>query len=177
MAPVGLKVQSPPRLECHQMEIDDEDLRAFVHAGTLEWEPHSARPQWSWKPEVPAGYVVYLMVVDSEVRKGGKAEETRTSTFKRRVEDEFRTVGQVIRGPIPGRPPAAWRTKKLDPFKTNAPPVLLGGRRINVYAKPCESRAAMKHEEDRLNDKYRGDWTKEGWTRDGRRRLPDSGVV
>lgn len=99
------------------VEIDDEDLEAFIHAGTVVWEPSSGRLQWSWRPEVPVGYVVYLMVVDREVRKGGKAEETRTSTFKRRVQDEFRTVGQVLRGPIAGRPLAAWRTKKLDPFK------------------------------------------------------------
>jgi hypothetical protein len=156
------------------VEIDDEDLEAFVHAGTVVWEPSSARLKWSWRPEVPVGYVVYLMVVDREVRKGGKAEETRTSTFKRRVQDEFRTVGQVIRGPISGRRLAAWRTRKLDPFKTNAPPVLLAGHRVDLYAKPCASFAEMKREEDRVNDKYRGDWTAQGWNRDGRRRLPGS---
>jgi hypothetical protein len=154
--------------------MDDEDLEVFVLAGTVVWEPSSAWLQWSWRPEVPVGYVVYLMVVDREVRKGGKAEETKTSTFKRRVQDEFRTVGQVLRGPIPGRPLAAWRTKKFDPFKTNAPAVLLAGHRVDVYAKPYVSFAEMKSEEDRLNDKYRGDWTAQGWTRDGRRRLPGS---
>jgi hypothetical protein len=159
------------------MDIDEEDVTAFVHAGTVAWDPIAAKLMWSWKPTVPDGFVVYLMVVNREVRKAGKAEETPTSTFKRRVEGEFRTVGQVIRGPIPGRRLANWRTKKLDPFKQNAPPVLLAGHRVDVYARACRTWDEMKREEGRLLNKYRGDWTQEGWTRDGRRRYPETGTA
>src|SRR5687767_14315593 len=103
------------------MKIDDEEILAFTLAGSVDWDSTAEAPRWNWKPAVPTGFVVYLMVVGRDVRKGGKAEDTRSSTFKRRVEDEFRAVGQVIRGPVPGRPIARWRTKKLDPFKQHAP--------------------------------------------------------
>lgn len=159
------------------MQIDDEDEKGFVHAGTVRWDPVVAKLVWTWEATVPHGFVVYLMVVNREVRKGGKAEETATSTFKRRVQDEFRTVGQVIRGPIPGRPLPKWRARKLDPFKQHAPPVLLAGHRVDVRAKSFPTSDEMKREEDRLNEKYRGDWTYQGWTRSGHRRLPGSDAV
>ena len=159
------------------MEIDNEDEAAFDLAGTVKWDPVVAKLVWKWKAIVPNGCVVYLMVVNREVRKGGKAEETLTSTFKRRVQDEFRVVGQVIRGPIPGRPLPKWRTKKLDPFKQHAAPVLLAGHPVDIYAKPFPTWEEMKREEDRLNEKYRGDWTYQGWTRSGHRRLPGSGAL
>ena len=158
------------------MEIDPEDAAAFVHAGTVKWDPVGAKPVWNWKPTIPKGFVVYLMVVDREVRKGGKAEETPKSTFKRRVQDEFKAAAQVIRGPVLGRPLPQWRSKRLDPFKQHAPPVLLAGHEVDVYARPLQTREEMKNEEDRLNEKYRGDWTRQGWTRSGQRRLPDSGA-
>jgi hypothetical protein len=159
------------------MDIDHEDETAFVHAGTVRWDPVVAKPVWIWKPSVPDGFVVYLMVVNREVRKAGKAEDTAKSTFRRRVEDEFRAVGQVIRGPLPGRPLPKWRTRKLDPFKQHASPVLLAGHHVDVYARSFATREEMKHEEDRLNEKYRGDWTDQGWTRNGQRRLPGSGAA
>jgi hypothetical protein len=59
---------------------------------------------WTWQQTVPTGYVVYLMLIDGDVKKGGIAKDTATSTFKKRMQSEFASVRQVIVGPIPGKP-------------------------------------------------------------------------
>lgn len=163
------------------MKLTHEDRSAFRRAGSVEWDFSARDLRWSWETDIPSGYVVYLMVVDDDVKKGGKAEDTKSSTFKKRMEGEFGSVRQVISGPIPGRPLARWRLKLPDPFKKHAPPVLLAGKTVVLFAKampseptPEQSRKNMRDEEDRLNIKYRGEWTKEGWTRNGTRRLPEA---
>jgi hypothetical protein len=113
------------------------------------------------------------MVVDHDVKKAGKAENTSSSTFKKRMESEFRTARQVICGPLPGRPLPKWRLKPYDPFKKHAPPALLADCTVELWAKALPTKQAMKHEEDRLKIKYRGEWTQEGWWKDGRRRWAD----
>jgi hypothetical protein len=162
------------------MRLTNEDRSAFRRAGSVEWDSSARDFRWSWETDIPFGYVVYLMVVEDDVKKGGKAEDTRSSTFKKRMEGEFGSVRQVISGPIPGRPLARWRLKPLDPFKKHAPPVLLAGNAVVLFAKampteptPEQARKKMREEEDRLNIKYRGEWTKEGWTRNGTRRFPE----
>ena len=74
------------------------------------------------------------------------------------MEGEFGSVRQVISGPIPGRPLARWRLKLPDHFKKHAPPVLLAGKTVVLFAKampseptPEQSRKIMRSEEDRLN--------------------------
>jgi hypothetical protein len=162
------------------MRLTNEDRSAFVRAGSVEWDSSARDFRWSWEVDIPSDYVVYLMVVDDDVKKGGKAEDTKSSTFKKRIEGEFGSVRQVISGPIPGRQLARWRLKPPDPFKKHAPPVLLAGNTVELFAKamptgptPEQARKNMRDEEDRLNIKYRGEWTKEGWTRNGTRRFPE----
>lgn len=152
------------------MKISKEELFAagFKHAGTVVPDPVSIL-RINWHPDVPSGNVVYLMIVKGEVKKAGKAEDTRASTFKARMHGEFGAVRQVIAGPIPGRPLPQWRLRPLDPFKKYAPRAILEGHEIEWWAKSLPTRQSMLDEEIGLNEKYRGEWTKEGWTRDGRR--------
>jgi hypothetical protein len=162
------------------MRLTKEDRSTFRHAGSVEWDSRAKALRWLWKNDLPSGYVVYLMVVDDDVKKGGKAEDTKSSTFKKRMEGEFGAVRQVISGPLPGRPAARWRSRTLDPFKKHAPPALLAGAIVELFAKAIpiaatseQARKNMLDEEDRLNTKYRGEWTKEGWTRNGTRRFSE----
>lgn len=155
------------------MKISDVDRRAFEFSGTVRWDPASQRLVWDWKPAVPTGYVVYLMLVNSDVKKGGIAKDTPgASTFKKRMQSEFTVARQVIVGPLPGKPLPGWRLRPLDPFKMHAPPALLAGHTVELWAKSCLTLQSMDSEETRLNLKYRGEWTKEGWTRDGQRLSP-----
>jgi len=154
------------------MKISDEDRRAFEFSGTVRWEPASQTIVWDWKPAVPTGYVVYLMLVNSDVKKGGIAKDTGASTFKKRMQSEFTVARQVIVGPVPGKPIPRWRQRPLDPFKKHAPPALLAGHTVELWAKSCPTSQTMDSEETRLNIKYRGEWTKEGWTRAGQRLSP-----
>jgi hypothetical protein len=151
------------------MKITDEDRRDFTLAGTVRWDPISVTLVWTWQQTVPTGYVVYLMLIDGDVKKDGIAKDTATSTFKKRMRSEFASVRQVIVGPIPGKPLPGWRQRPLDPGKTNAPPALLAGHTVELWAKCYPTPQLMDSEETRLNIKYRGEWTKEGWTRDGQR--------
>src|SRR4051812_34695281 len=136
------------------MRLTKEDRSTFRHAGSVEWDSSAKTLRWLWKNDVPSGYVVYLMVVDDDVKKGGKAEDTRSSTFKKRMEGEFGAVRQVISGPIPGRPLARWRSRTLDAFKKHAPPALLAGAIVELFAKampiaasPEQTRKNMLDEE------------------------------
>ena len=154
------------------MKVTDEDRRDFKFAGTVRWDPTSLSLVWAWEQTVPTGYVVYLMLIDGDVKKGGIAKDTAGSTFKKRMQSEFAVVRQVIVGPIPGKPLPGWRLRPLDPFKKHAPPHFVAGHTVELWAKSCASAELMDSEETRLNSKYRGEWTKEGWTRDGQRLWP-----
>ena len=153
------------------MKISREELHTaeFRRAGTVV--PDATKIlRLEWEADVPSGHVVYLMIVDDEVKKAGKAEDTKSSTFTARMQSELNTLRQVISGPRPGRPPARWRSRRLDPFKQHAPTAILKNLEVELWAKEQPTRQNMMDEEDKLNDKYRGEWTKEGWTKDGRRR-------
>jgi hypothetical protein len=154
------------------LKISSEERRAFAHAGTVRWDAASQALVWAWEPTVPSGYVVYLMMIDGDVKKGGIAKDGAASTFRKRMQSEFTTARRVILGPLPGKPLPKWRLRALDPFKTHAPAALLAGHVIELCAKTCPTRELMENEETRLNLKYRGEWTKEAWTRDGRRVWP-----
>lgn len=154
------------------MRITSDDLEVFRPAGTVRWDSAGQALVWTWGAQIPTGYVVYLMLVDDDVKKVGIAKDTSSSTFKRRMQDEFGVVRRVILGPIPGRPLPGWRLRPLDPFKKNAPPCLDAGHTVDLFARAYPSAAVMDSEETRLNLRYRGEWTKEGWARDGQRLLP-----
>jgi hypothetical protein len=110
------------------------------------------------------------MVVDHDVKKPGKAENTSSSTFKKRMESEFRTARQVICGPLAGRPLPKWRLRPYDPFKKHAPPALEANCTVELWARVFVTQKSMQDEENRLLVKYRGEWTDQGWWKDGRRR-------
>lgn len=146
------------------MIISDEEQKSFQLSGSVSWDSIAEALVWKWEPSVPSGYVVYLMLVDGDVKKGGIAKDTMASTFKRRMQSEFAVARQVIVGPVHGKPLPRWRAKPLDPFKTHAPPALLAGHIIELWAKAYPTQQLMESEEARLNNKYRGEWTKEGRT-------------
>jgi len=152
------------------MKISREELQAacFRYAGSVVPDPTSIL-RLEWEPVVPSGFVVYLMIVAGDVKKAGKAEDTGSSTFRKRMQSEFATLRQVIRGPHPGRQPAGWRSRPLDPFKQYAPAAILNGSIVELWAKACPTRESMLDEEINLNRRYRGEWTKEGRGKDGPR--------
>jgi hypothetical protein len=101
------------------------------------------------------------MVVNREIKKFGTTGR-QNSSFTKRMRSTFHALRQVIRGPIPGRPPARWRSRRLDPFKEHAPSVISAGLRIELWATECLSFEAMMARETDLNTKYVPEWTKEG---------------
>lgn len=130
------------------MKIADEDRMAFTPAGAVRWDPAGQALVWTWEATIPTGYVVYLMLVQSDVKKGGIAKDTSGSTFKKRMQSEFAVVRQVIVGPIPGKPLPAWRLRPLDPFKKHAPPYLVAGHTVDSISLPParKSKAAIGSE-------------------------------
>lgn len=120
------------------------------------------------------GFVVYIMVVNHEVKKVGTTGRNGSS-LEKRMAATFSALRQVITGPVPGRPAARWRSRPLDPFKTHAPASILAGHEVEMWASECPSLEVMMAKETELNKKYTPEWTKEG-RREGRRagqsRLP-----
>jgi hypothetical protein len=161
------------------MDISNDELRAmgFKRGGTVRPDPAplrcvnpgSRRQLWkglyrvenTWDVE---GYVVFIMVVDQEFKKAGYSG-TGASGFKIRMESCFNCLRPVIAGGPPYRG---------DPFTQYAPAALLAHREVELWAKPHETEQSMLEEVRQLNRRYRGEWTREGWARDGRGRLPGS---
>jgi hypothetical protein len=153
------------------MNISREDLdaREFRRAGTVYPDASSIlRVEMENGWDVP-GWVTYIMVVDGEFKKAGKTGDGE-STLKGRMSSTFQALRQVIAGPPANRPPARWRSRPLDPFKQNGPAAILAQQQIELWAKRQPTRERTISEETELNEHYRGEWTKEGWTKDGRRR-------
>jgi hypothetical protein len=50
------------------MKITNEDRRDFKLAGTVRWDPTSLTLVWTWEQTQPTGYVVYLMLIDGDVK-------------------------------------------------------------------------------------------------------------
>jgi hypothetical protein len=120
------------------------------------------------------GFVVYIMVVNQEVKKVGTTGRNGSSLAKR-MAATFSALRQVIVGPVPGRPAARWRSRPLDPFKTHAPASILAGHEVQLWASVWPSFEIMMAKETELNNKYTPEWTKEGRReryRAGRMRLP-----
>ena len=61
------------------MKNSDEERRTFAHSGTVRWDSTSQALIWAWQSTVPTGYVVYLMLIDGDVKKAGIAKESAAS--------------------------------------------------------------------------------------------------
>jgi hypothetical protein len=153
------------------MNISREELEAagFRRAGTVFPDAGTIlRVQIDWPV---TGFVVYIMVVNHEFKKAGTTGR-KGSTFEARMRSTFSALRQVISGPLPGRPPAGWRSRRLDPFKQHAPAAILAGLKVELWAQEFTINT-FEVKETELNNRYRGEWTKEGWTEDGRRRASE----
>jgi hypothetical protein len=104
------------------------------------------------------GYVVYIMVVNHEFKKAGHTGKGGTR-FKIRMEGSFNCLRPVIAGRRP---------YLGDPFKHHAPATILAQQEVESWAKPFPSLALMMAKESELNNKYEGEWTKEGQRRASR---------
>lgn len=143
------------------MNISSEELDAlgFQHTGTVY--PDAAKAlRVQIDRDVP-GFVVYLMVVNDEVKKAGTTGRNN-STFKGRMNSTFSALRNVLTGPSGDGSPAGWRSRPLDPFKQNAPATILAGYKTELWALEFPSFEAMMAKETELNNKYRGEWTNEG---------------
>ena len=143
------------------MDITAEELdrAGFRRAGSVWPDPAKAvRVQIDWEVH---GFVVYMMVVNGEVKKVGTTGRNGSS-FKMRMFSTFAALRQVITGPVQGRPPARWRSRSLDPFKTHAPAMFAAGLTVELWVSECPSLDLMMAKETELNNKYAPEWTKEG---------------
>jgi hypothetical protein len=143
------------------MNISNQELCAdgFQRAGTVFPDPLKIL-----RVQIDSdlrGFVVYLMVVNHDVKKAGIAGRGK-STFKARMISEFQTVRQVIAGPSPNRAPARWRARPLDPFKEHAHRAIRVGCEVELWAREYPSIESMFAKEAELNEKYQPEWTKEG---------------
>ena len=50
------------------------------------------------------------------------------------------------------------------PWKHRVPPAMLAGRSVVLWAKLHKDKGSMESEETILNNAYRGEWSKEGWS-------------
>ncbi len=143
------------------MNITEDDLKSegFRRAGTVF--PDRSRTLVVQIDRDLPGFVVSAMVVNREVKKFGTTGR-KNSSFARRMHSTFHALRQVIGGPVPGRPPAHWRSRQLDPFKEHAPEVILAGQQIELWTTECPSFEVMMARETELNGRYVPEWTKEG---------------
>lgn len=157
------------------MYITNDELKArgFVHGGTVHPDrtplrcvnPGSKRERWEglfvvenwWNVD---GFAVYLMVVNGEVKKAGQTGKGN-SNFKTRMESSFNCLRPVI---------AAGPPYQGDPFKRYASVAMVEGRKVELWVKKESTLESMVAEEAELNEHYRGEWTKEGWSSNGTRR-------
>jgi hypothetical protein len=124
------------------------------------------------------GWVTYIHVLDNEFKKAGKTENDES--FAKRMRSSYNCLRKPIdlmkRGVLahvdetlyhvdpqtglPGRP-----YEHDFPWKHRVPLALIEGRTIVLWAKSHPTRQAMLDEEDSMNTRYRGEWAKEGWSK------------
>jgi hypothetical protein len=158
------------------VNISPEELvaKGFLRGGTVYPDrtplrclnPGALREKWEglFRTEITRdvqGYAVYLMVVDREVKKSGHAGKGKAG-FKRRLPSEFSCLRKVIAGGLPYRGDFPW--------KHRVPVAMLAGTVVELWVKKHEDVQLMQNEEDELNEYYRGEWAKQGWTKDRTRR-------
>jgi hypothetical protein len=76
-----------------------------------------------------SGFVVYLMVVNGEVKKAGTTGRKNSTLLEGRMRSTFSALRQVIRR----GPPYSG-----DPFKTLAPVTVLAGKEVEIWARQCK---------------------------------------
>ena len=151
--------------------ISDETLRMneFQRRGTVT---HISPTNFAQHFDPVLGFVVYIMRVNGEFMKGGKARGTSAgSRYKARVTSEFNCLKTPGRCPLMGT--GTWAGG--DPWHRHAVPALrTQGTVVELFAKSYATAKEMEEDETELNNFYRGLWTKEGkptWRPDNRPRL------
>lgn len=142
------------------------------------------RVEISWPVE---GWVTYIHVANNQFKKAGKTEAGKA--FKTRMKSSYtclrRTIEAITEGSLYysgeslfhkaralNEPPVPY--KQDFPWKHRVPLALMEGQVIELWAKPQPNREDMLLEECRLNNRYRGEWAKEGWwIKERKRRVPD----
>jgi hypothetical protein len=139
------------------MNISKEELEAagFRRAGTVYPDPAKVvRVQIDWDVQ---GFVVYIMVVNNEVKKVGSTGR-KHSAFKGRMHSTFSALRTVMQA----GPPYLG-----DPFKQHAPATILSNQEIELWAQEFTA-DTFQAKETELNNKYQPEWTKEGVLRASR---------
>lgn len=128
--------------------------------------PGAQREKWEglfWVDiarDIP-GFALYVMVVDGQFKKAGHTGKGNAGTrFKIRMESSFSCLRPVI---------AAGPPYQGDfPWKHRVPLTVLAGKEVELWVKAATADATEASE---LNRRYRGEWTREGWTNGGRTSL------
>ena len=139
------------------------------------------------------GWVTYVHVLEDEFKKAGKTENDESfagrmrssyNALRRTIElmgnNALRHVADVLHRVDAVSGDAIEPYDEDFPWKHRVPIALVDRRTIVLWAKSHLSREAMLLEECKLNRRYRGEWAKEGWTRDRRRHaqeLRDESVI
>ncbi len=149
--------------------ISDETLAAnqFELSGTVT---HRSPIQFdmTFDARRRPSFVVYIMRVNGEVVKCGKA----AGTYPARVKQEFqclRDPSQVPRGQkgCTVMKAGTWATAADDFHRYGVPALRTPGTVVEVFAASYATKEEMLAVEDELNNYYRGLWTQEGqpgWT-------------
>ena len=134
------------------MNISAEELHAdgFWRAGTVY--PDQATTLRVDITRDAHGFVVYIMVVNSEFMKAGKTE----TPLRTRMNSTFNSLKNKM-GKRADHPRYQEKT-----FKEHAQAAIRAQQEIELWAKEFSSYETMMAKEKELNDKYQGLWTKEG---------------
>ena len=143
------------RITADELRADGYQLAGRVGPDAVE----TIRVSVVWRDD--RGHVVYIMVVNGEFKKAGHTE-TPLST---RMRGSFNSLKHKMTDRA-DHPRYQEKT-----FKEHARATIRAGDEIELWAQSFESSEAMAREEDELNTHYCGEWTKEGWKRDGTRRV------
>ncbi len=159
---------------------DPTPLHFVGRKGHGLFEVHITRPVDGW--------VTYVHVLEDEFKKAGKTENDELFAGRMRSSCNAlrRTIQLIKDGEVRHVDSELHRVDTLTgeavgpydedfPWKHRVPIALLQlqGKTIALWAKRHDSRESMLLEECRLNRRYRGEWAREGWTKDGQRCVPD----
>jgi hypothetical protein len=104
------------------------------------------------------GFVVYIMMVNKEFMKAGKTE----TPLRTRMLSTFNSLKNKM-GDRADHPRYQEKT-----FKEHARATIRAKQQVELWARECRTHEEMMATEAKLNDHYKGLWTKEGHRRSGK---------
>lgn len=134
------------------MKISVDELRSmgFQRAGSVYPDPMTTlRVQID---QNATGFLVYLMIVEGEVKKAGKTG----GSLSTRMHSTFNALKKKM------TTHADHPRYQEQTFKERAQATIRAGQLVEIWVKVFPTEGEMLAAESALNNNYRGEWTKEG---------------